>query len=113
VPLRALHRALRQDTLATSPELQFEIFRVLTQRFGWPEIHASSQLEALHIRAITVQLTHTIHVCRDPKDNMFLECAAIAKADAIVAGDKDLLVLGSYAGARILTPLEYLQSENV
>jgi len=39
---------------------------------------------------------------------MFLECAAIAHADVLVAGDKDLLVLGSYAGARILTPLEYL-----
>jgi uncharacterized protein len=39
---------------------------------------------------------------------MFLECAALAKADVLVAGDKDLLVLGSYAGVRIVTPLEYI-----
>ena len=39
---------------------------------------------------------------------MFLECDALAKADVLVAGDKDLLVLGSYAGTRIVTPLEYI-----
>lgn len=39
---------------------------------------------------------------------MFLECALRAKADLLVAGDKDLLVLGAYKGTRILTPAEYL-----
>jgi len=109
VPLRALEKALRDDLLATSPELRFEVYRVLTEKFGWTETRAASQLDRFHARAITVQLTHTTNICRDPKDNMFLECAALAKAGVIVAGDKDLLVLGSYAGARILTPHEYLR----
>jgi predicted nucleic acid-binding protein len=38
---------------------------------------------------------------------MFLECAALTKADLLVAGDKDLLVLGSYRRTRIITPAEY------
>ena len=42
---------------------------------------------------------------------MFLECAALAKADLLVAGDKDLLTLRSYKGARIVTPSEYLKAE--
>jgi predicted nucleic acid-binding protein len=42
---------------------------------------------------------------------MFLELAALAKADVLITGDKDLLVLSSYVGTRILTPLEYLQLE--
>jgi len=39
---------------------------------------------------------------------MFLECAALAKADLLVGGDKDLLTLGTYKGTRIITPSEYL-----
>jgi uncharacterized protein len=35
---------------------------------------------------------------------MFLEYAALAKADLLVAGDKDLLILGTYKGTRIATP---------
>jgi predicted nucleic acid-binding protein len=46
--------------------------------------------------------------CRAPNDDMFLECAMRAKADLLIVGDKDLLVLGSYRGTRILTPVEYV-----
>ena len=59
-------------------------------------------------RAIRVQLRGTVKECRDPNDDMFLECAMRAKADLLIAGDKDLLVLGSYKGTRILTPADYL-----
>ena len=48
--------------------------------------------------------------CRDPNDDMFLGCAARANADLLIAGDKDLLVMGSYKGTRILTPAEYVRS---
>jgi len=59
--------------------------------------------------AILVRLRHNVHICRDPKDDMFLECAALAGADVLVTGDKDLLSLGSYGAARIITPLEYVE----
>ena len=108
VPMRALERAVYVDTLASSRELRAEIRRILTEGNRWTEQRTTLRLDALHAGAITVRLTHTTHVCRDPKDNMFLECAALAKADVLVAGDKDLLVLGSYAGTRIVTPLEYI-----
>jgi uncharacterized protein len=39
---------------------------------------------------------------------MFLECAARAKANLLVAGDKDLLTLGAYKETRIVTPSEHL-----
>ncbi len=59
-------------------------------------------------RQIRVDLQHNVHICRDPKDDMFLECAALANADVLVSGDKDLLSLGSYGGTKIVTPLEYV-----
>jgi uncharacterized protein len=34
-------------------------------------------------------------VCRDVNDQMFIELAAVGKADFLVTGDKDLLVLAS------------------
>jgi putative PIN family toxin of toxin-antitoxin system len=35
----------------------------------------------------------TLSLCRDPKDNMILECCHEAKADILITGDKDLLEL--------------------
>jgi predicted nucleic acid-binding protein len=51
-----------------------------------------------------------VKICRDPHDDMFLKCAALAEADLLVAGDKDLLTLGTYKGARIVKPSEYLRA---
>jgi len=49
-----------------------------------------------------------ITICRDPKDNMFLEAAADGMADAIVSGDDDLLELNDFEGIPIVTPAEFL-----
>ena len=59
---------------------------------------------------IRAKIRGTVKVCCDPNDNMFLECAALAKANFLVAVDKDLLVLDAYKGTRIITPSEYLRA---
>jgi len=43
-------------------------------------------------------------VCRDPKDLMVLGLATAGRADAIVTGDKDLLVIKEYHGVQIMNP---------
>ncbi len=108
-PTRALEKAMSEDIIATSPEIEAEILRVLTQKFLWEPNRAHAALEAVLTRAIRVRLRGTVKECRDPDDDMFLECAARANADLLIAGDKDLLVLGSYKGTRILTPAEYVR----
>jgi predicted nucleic acid-binding protein len=45
---------------------------------------------------------------RDPKDRMILACAVGGKADIIVSGDKDLVVLKAYQGISIVTPSDFL-----
>lgn len=47
-------------------------------------------------------------VCRDPDDDAVLATALAAKADLLVTGDKDLLVLGSYEVIPIVAPEECL-----
>lgn len=51
-----------------------------------------------------------LDVVRDPSDNKILECAVEARADVIVAFDKDLLSLKEYEGIKIVHPtmLKYL-----
>jgi len=82
--------------------------RVLTEKFAWESYRAIAALDAVLARAIRVGIRETVKECRDPNDDMFLECAVRAKADFLIAGDKDLLVLGSYKGTRIITPAEYV-----
>jgi len=49
-----------------------------------------------------------ITACIDPKDNMYLALAVDCKADCIVTGDKDLLVLNPFKNIPILTAGEFL-----
>ncbi|WP_449419715.1 putative toxin-antitoxin system toxin component, PIN family [Phormidium nigroviride] len=46
---------------------------------------------------------------RDVNDNMILATAIAAAADAIVTGDRDLLVLQEYEGIPIVTAREFLE----
>ena len=59
-------------------------------------------------RGLLVIANKKVAVCRDPKDNMFLEASDEAGASWIVTGDEDLLVLGSHGTARIDTPSAFL-----
>lgn len=47
-------------------------------------------------------------VCRDPQDDAILATAVAARADLLVTGDKDLLVIGSFQGIPIVPPAECL-----
>ena len=51
----------------------------------------------------------SIDVCRDPKDNFILELACQTKADFIVTGDEDLLVLKSFRDTLIIPPQEFIR----
>jgi uncharacterized protein len=109
-PTLALEKAMSEDVIATCDEIDAEIVRILTEKFSWDRHRAVSALQTILARGIRVKIRGTVKVCRDPGDDMFLECVALAKADLLVAGDKDLLTLGSYNGTRIGTPSEYLRA---
>lgn len=109
-PTLALEKAMREDVIASCQEIEEEIIRVLSEKFSWDERVADRALSTILAKGVRVKIQGSVRVCRDPKDDMFLECATAAKAQMLVAGDKDLLVLGNYKGTRIVTPLEYLKA---
>lgn len=43
-----------------------------------------------------------LHVCRDPSDDKFLECAVAGRAGYIVTEDRGLLDLQDFQGIKIL-----------
>jgi uncharacterized protein len=108
IPLRALNRAARVDTIAISKEIENEIAIVLEVRFQWSSEQIAKVMSEALARASRITLHGTVHLCRDPSDDKFLECAERAYADVIITGDKDLLALDSYKRTKIITPAEYL-----
>ena len=55
-------------------------------------------------------ITKVIEVCRDPKDDKYLELAVSCDAACIITGDKDLLVLHPFEHIQILTPADFLKT---
>jgi len=65
-------------------------------------------INMIRLRGDLVIPTRKVSVCRDPKDDKFLEAALAGGADCIVSGDADLLVLTQFENIPILRPAEFL-----
>lgn len=97
------------------PCFSFETFR------EWEEkvLHIAQEFHRMPVyvtyrrlivrRAVLVEPDEHVTVCRDPKDNQFLDVAVASEAPFLVTGDKDLLILKSFRTTRILTPREFLK----
>ena len=55
-----------------------------------------------------VTVTSKLEICRDSKDNFLLNLALDGKADFLVTGDNDLLVLEKVGTTKIVTIQEFL-----
>ena len=64
-------------------------------------------LETIDEVAEIVNVTSEISQCRDPKDNFLLSLAIDGKADFLLTGDKDLLVLKKIGNTEIKTISEF------
>ena len=81
-----------------------ETNRVLRDKFQWDGYSLQDAREKLLALGNHVSPTETLHVIKeDPDDDRILECAATAKSDFIVSEDKDLLRLGQFGNARIVS----------
>jgi putative PIN family toxin of toxin-antitoxin system len=70
-------------------------------------------LRMLFARAELVTIAERVTVCRDPKDDKFLELAINGRADAIISGDADLLTLDMFRGIPIITPSAFVHAQAV
>ena len=100
----------KQVKVISSNEQIAEIFSVITK----PKLKkyiSNSDIKRLYhfITKYTksVKINNDLNVCRDPKDNYLLEIAIKGKAEYLVTGDKDLLVLNPFHKVKILNYKEF------
>jgi putative PIN family toxin of toxin-antitoxin system len=65
-------------------------------------------LDALIRDTTLIEITKRFNVCRDPKDDKFLDLAVSGRASYIITGDNDLLVLNPFEGIQVLSPSQFL-----
>ena len=96
-----------------SPPLLAEYHETIEElRQEYPNQPSVAWTEALAEAATLVfPVEHARGATPDPNDEMILECALAAEADAIVSGDKKhLLPLRKFQGIPILSPADLLRS---
>lgn len=59
-------------------------------------------------KAVFVSIAEPLQICRDPKDDKFLDLAVAGQAACLITGDADLLVLNPFQGIPIVTPRRFL-----
>mgnify|MGYP002777092665 CR=1 FL=1 len=60
--------------------------------------------------SLMLEPVQKLKVCRDPKDDKFLELVLAGSASCIITGDKDLLGLYPFQSIPILTAKDFLET---
>ena len=85
------------------------------------ELHKEGKIDSRQLKALIAGIATVVSgatvvvpkrklaICRDPEDDMLLECSKAAHADILITGDKDLLELKSIPfPLTILNPARFI-----
>ena len=92
---------------ATFQELQTTLNRSKFDRYVSLQVR-SEFIFRLRLESELVEILERVDLCRDEKDNKFLEVAINGRADYLITGDNDLLVLRPFQDIKIMTVNEFL-----
>ncbi len=94
----------------TSPDILEEVEIVLYEDFSQIPYERIEDIirDVLSYSSLVIVEDIPIKGLRDIKDTKIIACAIETKADYIVTGDKDLLVLKEYNGIKIINPNNFL-----
>lgn len=104
-----VHRVVRLRCVTTSRPLLDELDATLQRKFKVTPATAAFLTAFRELVRVVEPATLEQAVCRDPDDDVVLATAIAARANLIVTGDDDLLVLGTYAGIAIVSPRRLLE----
>jgi putative PIN family toxin of toxin-antitoxin system len=113
-PRQALHLAqLGEVEVVTCEQLLDELRRVLTRPdkpFCLTSDEADVVIENVRGYARLVAPVRKVKVCRDPDDDLVIECALAGGVQYIVTGDPDLKELKVFEGIQIVDVRTFLSS---
>jgi putative PIN family toxin of toxin-antitoxin system len=101
-----------QVKLIFSEELLNEFLEVTSRpklRKYFSEKDIFSLLDHIQNNADFIDVTSKVAVCRDQKDKFLLALCADGKADYLITGDEDLLVIKKFRKTTVITFAEFIQ----
>ncbi len=103
----------RFDGLLKTSATEQEVFEVLQRPRIAEDIVPlyTVRLQRLFAGAELVAITEAVAGCRDPKDDKFPELAVNGRADVIVSGDVDILLLEAFRDIPIITPAAFAHDQ--
>ncbi len=112
LPSIALRQAVQHGVLLKSAATEAQLLEVVARPYLAPLIASATLdwLRKLLTAAEMVTITERIAVCRDPTDDKFLELALNGRADFILTGDADLLVLNPFRDIPIVAPAAFVRA---
>lgn len=111
-PYFAIKKAQILGLILVSPltwaELEIVIFRSKFDRYISVQDRQEFLLDLSRVVEFILETQFITNACRDVKDNKYLELAVNGKAELIITGDKDLLVLNPFQSISIITVEEFI-----
>ncbi|MFM7383398.1 MAG: putative toxin-antitoxin system toxin component, PIN family [Microcystaceae cyanobacterium] len=95
---------------ATFQELQTVLNRSKFDKYVSLTIRSEFMFR-LKLESELIEIIEQVNLCRDLKDNQFLEVAMNGNADYLITGDQDLLVLRPFQEIQIMTVHEFLSEQ--
>lgn len=111
VPLKILDLWKKHKLIVIASESVLDEYlrtiHAIAKRASRPDLYRSWAI-LLPSRLRLVMIEKSFRLCRDPNDDMYLDCAIAGKAHYIVTGDRDLLALQQIMSVRIVDPQHFL-----
>jgi putative PIN family toxin of toxin-antitoxin system len=111
-PDLAIRKAQDSGNILMSPEVWAELEQVLARpkfdRYISSEDRSKFLQDFFDTVVLIMEGTETIQECRDPKDNKYLELAVNGKANYLITGDQDLLILNPFREKPVITVTDFL-----
>ena len=111
-PNTALKKAQNLGIIVVSPEtwqeLETVLFRPKFDQYITFEERRQFLLDLSQTVEFILEMSFVTDICRDSKDNKYLELAVSGKAESIITGDKDLLILHPFQSINIVTVNDFL-----
>ncbi|MBI4014377.1 MAG: putative toxin-antitoxin system toxin component, PIN family [Candidatus Aenigmarchaeota archaeon] len=109
-PYEAVKRGIEGEyRIVVSPEILDEVAERLRNKFQFSEEGIQELVDIVLTYSHIVEPTSKFDAVRDKKDNKILECAFDGKANCVVTGDPDLLILKEFGEIKIVTAREFLE----
>ncbi|WP_202976764.1 putative toxin-antitoxin system toxin component, PIN family [Candidatus Oscillochloris fontis] len=111
-PAQAIFYAVQHGIILLSAETLAELTKVIRRKKfeAYIPLHDREHFLTKFVLGSEIVTIHEqIDLCRDAKDNKFLEVAVNGNATVLVSGDEDLTVLHPFRNIPIISPQAFLQ----